>query len=70
VALWRLLPLSVGFDAESRRWDSARRRCRARSFLRLAASETSSSAIVAPVLPRIRDAASVPLGGLELCIKC
>ena len=66
MALCRLLPLSVWFVAESRRWDSVRSRCRARSFLRLAASEASSSGIVAPALSRIRDAVGVIWGGLEL----
>ena len=44
VALWRFLPEgSVEEKDESRRWDSLRRRCRAKSFLRFAASVPSSA---------------------------
>lgn len=46
VALWRFLPVgSVEAKVESRRWDSFKSRCRARSFLRLAASVPSSSGL-------------------------
>ena len=51
---------------DSRRCDSARSRWRARSFLRFAASERSSTAIVAPALSRIRGAAGELIGTLEL----
>lgn len=67
VALWRLLPLNVGLAAESRRWDSVRRRWRARSFFRLAASEASSSSIAAPISSRTVSIAGELDRGFELC---
>jgi len=66
VALWRLFPLTVGLLAESRRCDSARSRCKARSFLRFAASEGSSSSIDAPDLSRRTETFGVDLGSFEL----
>lgn len=66
VALCRLLPLSVGFFEDSRRCDSARSRCKARSFFRFAASDGSSSSVVSG-FPRSREVSMVVLGGLEVC---
>jgi hypothetical protein len=69
VALCLFFPLSVGLLLDSSRWDSARRRCRARSFFRFAASEASSSSIDAPSLSRIREMDGILFGGFELWIK-
>jgi hypothetical protein len=66
VALCLLFPLRTGLVEDSRRCDSARSRWRAMSFLRFAASEGSSSAIVAPSLSRITAGAAELLGTLEL----
>ncbi len=69
MALCLLFPLSVGFVEDSRRWDSVRSRWRARSFLRFAASEASSSSIVLPALSRMIDTVGVLFGTFELCLQ-
>lgn len=67
VALCLFFPLSVGLLLDSRRWDSVRRRWRARSFFRLADSEASSSLIKVPSLSRIRGMDRLLLGGFDPC---
>lgn len=51
---------------DSRRWDSLRNRWSSRSFLRLAASEASSSPGAGPALSRIKGVFVIPDGGFEL----
>lgn len=70
VATCRFLPDRVGLLEDSRRWDSARSRCRARSCFKFAASVSSSSASSAAFLPFFVFRASVDVvmgGGFELC---
>jgi hypothetical protein len=55
----------MGFVEDSRRWDSARRRWRARSFLRFAASERSSSSAPTSDLLPITGVFGVVVGGFE-----